>query len=250
MGNSEEKHRHEINLKTLKNIEDDNKRKRETERYIEENNLKIHMKEIDRFMKQDEYKHEEEIENLSIKREEMQTSLENKRKADEEMHEREKEKIEKLHEEKMKEIEYEKIKNDKENARLTEEMHLKNENDKNRINNEYNLASKKLEEDSKNRELHENHRHEEEIEKINTNRLEIEKKNETEKEKIKLEMQQRQHQHEELMSENQKNLTLQIKKIDEGIKKIEEDNKLKIHKFDKKLEETKLREQNSMVTMY
>ena len=37
MGSSQEKHRHEEALRNLKNIEDDNRRKRETERYIAEN---------------------------------------------------------------------------------------------------------------------------------------------------------------------------------------------------------------------
>ena len=55
MGNSEEKHRHEERLKQLKNIEDDQRRQRETERYIQENNLKINMKENERYMKKDQF---------------------------------------------------------------------------------------------------------------------------------------------------------------------------------------------------
>ncbi len=73
-------------------MRDDNERKREIERFAEENKLKKYMKEIERAMKKDQMEHEEKIENLSIKSDDMQRRNNNERKMDEERHQNEKNK--------------------------------------------------------------------------------------------------------------------------------------------------------------
>ena len=92
MGSSQEKHRHEEAIKQIDN-------KRELEKYIEENNLKKFIAQIEREKQMDRFKHEEAMEELSIKREETQLKYENQRKDNEEKHELEKQKISFNHDE-------------------------------------------------------------------------------------------------------------------------------------------------------
>ena len=108
MGSSQEKHRHEEAIKQIDN-------KLELEKYIEKNNLQKFTAEIERAKQMDLFKHEEVMEELSIKREETQLKYENQRKDNEEKHEIEKQKISYNQNERMKELENESEKNKDEN---------------------------------------------------------------------------------------------------------------------------------------
>ena len=112
MGNSAEENRHEEAMKQINN-------KRELEIYIEKNNLQKFIAQSEREKKMDLFKHEEVMEELSIKREDMQLKYENQRKDNEEKHEIEKQKISYNHNERMKELENESQKNKDENLLKT-----------------------------------------------------------------------------------------------------------------------------------
>lgn len=97
MGNSEETNRHTEAMQRINNQDSSDRRKYELQRYIEQNNLQKYIKEIERKAKVDLYQHEENMENLSIKREEMQNKYANERENNQYRHEEEKNRIENNH---------------------------------------------------------------------------------------------------------------------------------------------------------
>ena len=141
LGNENERRRiesqHEEEMARIKAMDNENERKAALQRFIEENNLKIKLEEIERSVKKDRMEHEERMEDLSIKREDMIEMRKNERSKDEEKHIRKLQKINDRHQERMDKLNIEKEKNQMDNNRLTEEMRINAENEKNRINNEH-----------------------------------------------------------------------------------------------------------------
>lgn len=98
MGNDYEeqriRNRYAEEIARIEAMRDDNERKREIERFVEENKLKKYMKEIKRGMKRDQIEHEEKMEDLSIKRDDMQRRNNKERRREEKRHQRETKQIE------------------------------------------------------------------------------------------------------------------------------------------------------------
>ena len=126
MGNENEKLRieneHEEEINKIKAMDDENDRQAAIKRFAEENKFKLSLEEIERLSRKDRMEHEEKMEDLSIKREQMIQEKNNERKKDAEYHERTMVEINNEHLKQMENLSIQRENNQIENNRKLEEM--------------------------------------------------------------------------------------------------------------------------------
>ena len=135
----------------------------------------------------------------------------------------------------MEELKNEKEKNSKEHERLMKDMLLSHEEESKRIDNDFTLASRKLEDESKQRAINEENRHDEALKKIECEKLDIEKKGEARLAEIKLQSQESEQHHKERLEANEKELKLTLQKMENEGKKAEKEEETKLTEINKKL---------------
>ena len=251
MGNKEEEHKYECQIKTLKNQDDANKRNVELQKYINDNNLKMYQAEIERLMQLDKQQFDLALEEFEFKIMAKKMELENQRKDDSEKNENEKLKILNDFNIKREELKSKEKEIENENIRKTKEMVLKNELDIKTLNGQMQIENKKLNDEKEIKIKCEENRHNEILEQNKLKELEIEKNQEKLREENKLRFQQNENLLKENLDKSNKSHELSLKNIDLELIKYQEDKKLDMIKNEEehelKIKELDTNSQNKLI---